>query len=406
MRLIRLGYAQSISGEGVRNELHLVPEGTIPGLQGRRAFEFVHIDRSHLAEPTVLDGYMYCFLHLAMQHADILVVEGPVSARAFRNAREFMQAWHRMYPDRYKVIDIRPDSVVDFPAGSVDGAGSRAIAAFSGGVDATSLALRHAAAHEDPSLHAVSDLVMVHGFDVALEDRDGFDRLVRRVEPLVSALQFDLHLVRTDIRRPDIQDWEHGHGAMLASVLHQFSDDFGHGLVASSYDYGHPVMGWGSSPATDHLLSGSKMTIVHEGAGFTRTEKVARIAADPMARKTVKVCWAGPEPDRNCGRCEKCVRTRLNFLAAGFSDPECFDTPFDPRMVSTLHVRTVGQLEDLRSIIDHADREEVRGEWVDMLRERIGQLLDDLNPPPSAEDPPLQGGFRLRRLSVPWRRRR
>ncbi len=51
------------------------------------------------------------------------------------------------------------------------------------------------------------------------------------------------------------------------------------------------------------------MRLVHDGAGYSRTEKVGFVAQHPVATKALKVCWQGKERGRNCGVCEKCVRT-------------------------------------------------------------------------------------------------
>jgi hypothetical protein len=34
----------------------------------------------------------------------------------------------------------------------------------------------------------------------------------------------------------------------------------------------------------------------------------------------LRVCWENNSPELNCGFCEKCVRTRLQLLAAGVND--------------------------------------------------------------------------------------
>src|SRR5882672_9865835 len=92
---------------------------------------------------TPLDGHMLNVLLYAASIGKPLRVHGPLSRTAMRNMEELLLAWSRWKPARYQRIDIVPDGVLDL-RGSI-GAES-AISAFSGGVDATFTALRHAAA--------------------------------------------------------------------------------------------------------------------------------------------------------------------------------------------------------------------------------------------------------------------
>ena len=83
------------------------------------------------------------------------------------------------------------------------------------------------------------------------------------------------------------------------------------------------------------------------------------------------MCWEGPDQGRNCGACDKCVRTRLHFKVVGVPEPECFDTPFDPDSMASLSPDYPFNLE---IILEHADRRGLNDEWVALLRERVTQL--------------------------------
>jgi hypothetical protein len=216
----------------------------------------------------------------------------------------------------------------------------------------------------------------VQGFDIDCEDQASFGGLVRRTTQILEQYGLRPITVRTNVRKFALQDWEHCHAANIAAVLHQFSPRYGYGMIASTDSYNHQSIPWGSSPATDYLLGGNAMEIVHEGAGYSRTEKVEFIAKHPAIARYLKVCWEGPNPDRNCGSCEKCVRTRLNFMAVGMPEPGCFDTPFDIAMVDTLTPRNEGQFLELASILDYAGGRSLRGEWLGRLRSRLLALQE------------------------------
>ncbi len=337
--------------------------------------EYLHVDESSPRSVDVLDGYLMGALHWAMAIGDPLVVGGPVTRAALRNADALMEIWESWVPDRYRRIDIRPDTVVDAPAGALwEGDGERAIAAFSGGVDSTFTLLRHVTGSPVAWPYEVRDSVMVHGFDVPLHDRSAFEGLVRRTDPLLEALGVQRHVVRTNVREWPELDWEQTYGAQLACVLHQFSGEFTHGLIAGGPHYLSRWTGWGSTALTDPLLSGARMAIVHDGAAFTRIPKVSVIAGHDVAKASVKVCWQGPSPERNCGTCEKCLRTRLSFLAVGETEPGCFDGSLDLGAIRRISVHNHHGLRDLHRIVDYCDAHGVEGHWLDALRSRLDEL--------------------------------
>jgi exopolysaccharide biosynthesis predicted pyruvyltransferase EpsI len=338
--------------------------------------EFQHIGVDNLPEPRVLDGYLFGLLLTALSKADRFVVEGPISAKALRNATMFSEAWHCWLPGVYRPVEIVPEAVIADVSRAPDlvGAGTRAIAAFSGGVDSIFTALRHGGTQLGPAAFPVRDFLMVHGFDIHLERERDFRELIERTQPFIDELGATLHIVRTNIKYQSQQDWEHSYGAQIASVLHQFGPNFQYGLIGSGEPYSHLPIAWGSHPGTDHLLSGANFEIVHDGAGFSRTEKVAHIASNVTARRTVKVCWQGEHQGRNCGKCEKCVRTRLNFFAVGVDHPECFDNEFGVAEINRITVSNPPQLSNLEQIIEYADRHQTGGRWLDVLRARIVAL--------------------------------
>jgi hypothetical protein len=325
-----------------------------------------------LPEPRLLDGFVLAVVMLAMRGADRLVVEGPVSARLLRNLRLFQEAWRCWMPQGYRVVKIVPEGVVPdtelFP-----GRSEAAIAAFSGGVDATFTALRHAGDRLGSAGYALRDGLLVWGFDINPGNARDLLLARRRASPLLDELGIRLHVVRTNLKVLGLQDWVHSSGLQLAAMLHQFSHGFGYGLMASTEPYSNMVNAHGSTPATDYLLSGGLMDIVHDGAGFSRTQKVLRIAQHATAARGLRVCWEGADQSRNCGRCEKCTRTHLNFVAAGRPSPECFDVPLDLERVRGLEVSSPVALMELEVILIQA-RARAQEEWYRVLAARVAEL--------------------------------
>jgi hypothetical protein len=320
------------------------------------------------AEPPVLDGWVFAVLLYAMKIGTRLAVHGPLSRTALYNMEEVQAFWHLWRPALYQRIEIVPDSIVDLERRK---SGRRAIAAFSGGADSSFTLLRHRTRLAGDASYNLDTVAMVHGFDVTLNNPDHFDGLVRRTEPFLAALGIALKTVRTNSKQLTLMAWEDTFSAQLAGCLHLFARDFEFGLVGSSEPYNDLFLPWGSNPITDGLLSGDGFAIVHDGAGFSRTEKIAALARNPACVAVLKVCWEGKAQDRNCGVCEKCVRTRLNFLAAGEAKPACFDTPFDPASIDTISIRNRAIFVELRQIARYAESHGVDGPWLARLNERL-----------------------------------
>ena len=318
--------------------------------------------------PSALDGFVFAVLLYAMKLGTRLVVHGPMSRSALYNIEDIQSFWHLFRPELYKRIDIVPETIVDLERRKP---GRRAIAAFSGGVDSTFTALRHKMKLAGTGSYNLDTVLMVHGFDVNLANADHFDRLIQRTEPFLTQLGVALRIIRTNSKELNLQNWEDSHGLQLAACLHLLSEEFEFGLIGSTDRYDSLYFPWGTSPTTDHLLSGDALGVVHDGAGYSRTDKIAALLQYPFSVSGLRVCWEGKDQFKNCGVCEKCIRTRLNFLAAGQPHPTCFEGDLDLTLIDTISLRNSVQLIELQSIADFADANNIDAEWVDRAKRRL-----------------------------------
>jgi hypothetical protein len=257
-------------------------------------------------------------------------------------------------------VKIEPQSLVDDPPR----APPESIAAFSGGADGIFTALRHAG---DP--YQLKSVLLVHGFDVPTSRPEVFAKLVERQRPLLEHLKLRPRIVRTNIAELRIQDWLDSFLAQLSCCLHSYSHEFRYGLTGGGEPYDELVLPWGQNPCTDYLLSGDAFSIVHDGAAFSRTEKIAAIARDPVATRAIKVCWEAADLSTNCGVCEKCVRTRLNFKAVGIDNPSCFTGELMPAQIRAIHFSNDSQRAGFRSILAYAESRGLSGAWLEAMRD-------------------------------------
>jgi hypothetical protein len=182
---------------------------------------------------------------------------------------------------------------------------------FSGGVDSFYSLLRG----KHPSRH----LVFVHGFDIPHYDMIRFRGALRSLREVADQAHRSLIVVRTNLRRHPLYNssmasWERTHGGALAATGHLLSSVLGGVVVPSSYDAVDNVP-CGSHQDLDPQWSTSNFRLIHDEPIY-RLRKLKQIAAEPILRRNLRVCWENLSIQGNCSRCGKCVRTMLVLLAA------------------------------------------------------------------------------------------
>jgi hypothetical protein len=105
------------------------------------------------------------------------------------------------------------------------------------------------------------------------------------------------------------------------------------------------------------------------GASWYRTEKAAIIAANPVVLDNIRVCYERPELGEDCGSCEKCLRTKLNFYAAGVKRVPALGSP-----------PSIDEIRNIQIPDDHFTVYEellIKGAWdvSDPIRSEIVDLL-------------------------------
>lgn len=70
------------------------------------------------------------------------------------------------------------------------------------------------------------------------------------------------------------------------------------------------------------------------GSSVGRTARCNIIKDYSAVLENLRVCWQGEEKGQNCGKCEKCIRTRLNFMTLAVKHLPCMppSMPLDALM--------------------------------------------------------------------------
>lgn len=185
---------------------------------------------------------------------------------------------------------------------------------FSGGVDSFYTLLR--------SGERVDRLLLIHGFDYALDDRARHQATASMMRDVADERGIRCSVIRTNAREHPLfegVEWERAHGGVLAAVAHLLGDACGDVLISSSVNQENP-MPWGSHWRLDPLWSSSRRRIVHVGHERRKEDKIREIADEPLAQRYLRVCWENRSAWGNCSRCYKCLYARLVLAELGVLD--------------------------------------------------------------------------------------
>jgi hypothetical protein len=297
-------------------------------------FETRNNGLDHAAGEPCADAFLSACFPLAAVHGESRIrIDGracPMLIEGLYTAHAWWTSWGGM-PFPVPAIETSGGQTRRIPT-----APRRAVAFLSGGVDGLHMLMRNRQLYNRDDPAYVHEVLFIHGFDIGKRTRDPEDEryrmTLRRLEPVVADLGLRLIQCRTNLRhlpsKPDF--WENRHnGAGLAAVGHSAVFGSAFLFIGASWPTSHQVP-WGSHPTIDNLFSSQRITVIHDGSRFSRLQKVCDLARWPTGLAALRVCPANAGSRANCGKCEKCLRTRLELLAAGIGETEAFGPSVTP----------------------------------------------------------------------------
>jgi len=235
-----------------------------------------------------------------------ITIEGPVCPVLLANlqvAGGVLKGWFRDFPPLPRIecdMQSRPPS-------------GRRAAFLSGGVDSLSM-IRELAGGIDTAI--LLDYQSIEGVE-AEETEARFRQRVEICRAISDGIGLELWPVRTNLRRlnSSMGFWMHRwHGSFLAAMAHGL--DVQEVSIASTYDATN-LERWGSHPLLDPYYSSARLNVRHYGLHQSRLDKVRSLADWPLALDLMYVCTSRESGGSNCGKCEKCIRTRLELTVLG-----------------------------------------------------------------------------------------
>ena len=272
----------------------------------------------HFVAGNTISGnpWLAACLPLAMTLKEPLRVSAPVDRTLVEGMQQVLEIWHSWYPE-LPIVPIEAD-VADAPLLNEP---RRTAAFFSGGVDSFFTLLRNTDPADSARKAPIDDLLLVWGFDVSLEKEAAFRRMHTTLQKATAEFGKTLTDVTTNIRQTRFKQANWGqlaHGAALASVGLHLENRYQQLIIPSSGGY-KELLPWGSHVLTDPLFSTKRMRVAQDGAGFSRGQKLERIAGSRAVHRYLRVCWRSGT-DQNCGRCGKCLRAMVALEVLGFRE--------------------------------------------------------------------------------------
>ncbi|TKA96434.1 hypothetical protein FAZ78_11460 [Cereibacter changlensis] len=263
----------------------------------------------------------WAMLPWAMLTGEDLEIDGPVDAGAMANINKFSRAWELWQPDRFRMVKASGVGTSSITLDRED-----AFVFYSGGLDSTDMLLQRGRCKSRMAA------VTVHGFDYAPSAAAQFDGLRQMMAPLLEELNYK-HIV---LRVSEMQGGDHSWALQLAGAAFLLSGLYREGFFASDYTWEQDMISfpWGLNHVTNRYLSGRNFSLSPQCEERTRVEKAEVVGRHPVAIKATSFCKRRDTRPHNCGRCSKCMRTKLMFEATLGRQPDIFlDASFDAGLV-------------------------------------------------------------------------
>lgn len=281
------------------------------GTQNELWFEFPLSVQNDLTDR--LDPFVQALIFPMMEQGGVFEFKGNVSKSVIDNMTMFSRIWNIWLPEKYHLIQIIAKEIDD----DYRPHNKKMITAFSGGLDASYTLYKYKKNLDSRFFYDVDKAIMIHGADIPLEDKNQFDISFKNAEKMTRDLCVELIPVSTNYRE-GCSWWGYTFGSVISATLSFFSKTYFYGAASddSVHVFEYP---WGMNPITDRYLSNDTFRFIADGYEHSRTERANFVKDWQKCLENLRVCWRNQDKSKNCGVCEKCVRTKLNFKAVGVS---------------------------------------------------------------------------------------
>lgn len=306
---------------------------------------------------------------IAMKKGLDLEIEEKCCPVLVNNLNLVSSLWHQWRPDKFtkrsKVI-CSSNNIPLYPT-QPEGS-SKAIMAFSGGIDSTyALASRI----NDNTFPSVQSCIMINGFGYNLKDNSFYDEQFEKNKLLLNDFNVDLKQVSTNYK--SVVAWYPFFHAMgISAIMNLYSKEYKVGVIGLDYTIKEErILGaWGNLTILNLLYSSKELVIEPVGSDRNRIEKIGYLA-DMNLLSNVTVCNFIEETGNNCGNCEKCIRTMLMFEANGLSYESIFKGGMNIEKVNNIEIVKNTQYIFYKSL---ADSQSLKQEYRQLINDKVSSF--------------------------------
>lgn len=279
---------------------------------------------SFLAEDAT--AFVATMLLPGLKDGEAVSTDGSVSKKFLKNTTRVMSllsSWDKSF----KKVEVSAKKL------KADTAHGKAVGVFfSGGVDSFYTYLKH---RKD-----ITHFILVHGFDIAETNSELFEKTAHHIGIIAKEEGKELVTVKTNIRKVIEKSvlWDWGHGSALGAIALLFRPLFAKVFIAGALSYDQ-LFPYGTHPELDPLWGTETLTLVHDGNERDRRDKVIDVIShSELALNHLHVCPQNEKGIYNCGKCFKCLWTKMVLICAGSLDKaKTFDNTIDLERVSKMY---------------------------------------------------------------------
>jgi hypothetical protein len=254
---------------------------------------------------------------------------------------------------------------------------------LSGGVDSLASLYWNARQYQVDDPRRVRVAFFAHGLDVGdpnkRDRQDVWELGIRKLSVLCQELGVELVTIKVNLRHL-AKDWRFyakwQFASLLAAIAHSASSRIHRCIITPDNAMEYIQHPHGSHPWLNSYFGADFLEVTTgDMEQFSRLEKIRLLSRWPGALNFLRVCWdtgAIPEGHLNCGRCAKCVRTMLEFMACGqLAQTQAFPrNEVTPDMLKSTHIRShaeVGYFTELVSPLEDMGRHDLAA----MIRRKL-----------------------------------
>lgn len=293
MEYARAGVMGTFKVKQTQNEIELTG-GNRPILYSVRGID--------LPELTDMSFAVWHVLPFAMRDGADIHIDGPVDQMVLDNAQLMTRTWEMWRPREFRSLRITA-----LPAQVNTNPRSGDLSMVSGGVDSTFMLLDRGR-RETPSVG-----LQVQGMEYSFKANEQFERAMNHLQPLLDDLNYTRLTVRSNLAK--LSRGYHSYSSVLAGYAFMFRSVFERAYFAADLTWEQDFVHfpWPLNHVTNRYFQGSDFSCIAVNEHVTRAEKVERIASDPLALSCISFCKDKDIRPKNCGKCIKCMRTKVLF---------------------------------------------------------------------------------------------